>query len=133
MGSIQIFLRFLMVYSFVINSEGKLVKIIYKVTPSTAAAVKLKNIILKSLFFSNVSNRGRMAIISMKLHLYILKRLKKKFYKKLYSFYVININVKWGNSDHFGFGMNCYTIHHLWSSDSAGYPLIQTFMYNNSV
>ena len=78
MGSIQIFLLFLMVYSFVINSEGKLVKIIYKVTPSTAAAVKLKNIILKSLFFSNVSNRGRMAIISMKLHLYILKRLKKK-------------------------------------------------------
>ena len=81
MGSIQIFLLFLMVYSFVINSEGKLVKIIYKVTPSTAAAVKLKNIILKS-FFSNVSNRGRMAIISMKLNLYILKRLQKKKSKK---------------------------------------------------
>ena len=133
MGSIQIFLLFLMVYSFVINSEGKLVKIIYKVTPSTAAAVKLKNIILKSLFFSNVSNRGRMAIISMKLNLYILKRLQKKIYKKLYSFYVININVKEGKTDHFGFGTNCYTIHHLWSSDSVGYPLIQTFMYNNSV
>ena len=74
-----------------------------------------------------------MAIISMKLNLYILKRLQKKIYKKLYSFYVININVKEGKTDHFGFGTNCYTIHHLWSSDSAGYPLIQTFMYNNSV
>ena len=77
-----------MVYSFVINSEGKLVKIIYKVTPSTAAAVKLKNIILKS-FFSNVSNRGRMAIISMKLNLYILKRLQKKSIKSYLVFMLL--------------------------------------------
>ena len=77
MGLIQNCLLFLIVYSFTSNSQGKIVKNRSQSVAFDHRNAENKMILFFKVHFTNAFNRGRIAISSTKLHLYVFKRLQQ--------------------------------------------------------